>query len=90
VWRQASLAIPSKQAVAAAAPVLLTPHHAGADFATGQVVVTHLRADAVDVREVDWTRPTAIVLGNERAGERYSEVFVLINFDSIVMLVDEL
>ena len=33
-----------------------------------QVVVTHLRADAIDVREVDWTRPTAIVLGNERAG----------------------
>ena len=40
-------------------------------LAAGQVVVTHLRADAVDVREVDWTRPTAIVLGNERAGERY-------------------
>jgi tRNA (guanosine-2'-O-)-methyltransferase len=35
-----------------------------------QVVVTHLQADAVDVREVDWTRPTAIVLGNERAGGR--------------------
>lgn len=33
-----------------------------------QVVVTHLRADAIDVRDVDWTRPTAIVLGNEREG----------------------
>jgi len=30
--------------------------------------VTHLRADAIDVKDVDWTRPTAIVLGNEREG----------------------
>ena len=30
--------------------------------------MTHLRAGAVDVRDVDWTRPTAIVLGNEKQG----------------------
>jgi hypothetical protein len=56
-------------------PLCLVPlmlRDAGAAFATGQVVVTHLRADAIDVREVDWTRPTAIVLGNEKAGEQYS------------------
>ena len=35
--------------------------------------MTHLRADAVDVRDVDWTRPTAIVLGNEKAGEHSNE-----------------
>lgn len=51
-----------------AATALLALRHC-AVIAAGQVVVTHLRADAVDVREVDWTRPTAIVLGNERAGD---------------------
>mmetsp|Transcript_1994 Transcript_1994/g.4701 ORF Transcript_1994/g.4701 Transcript_1994/m.4701 type:complete len:255 (-) Transcript_1994:506-1270(-) len=35
-----------------------------------QVVVTHLREDAVDIADVDWTRPTAVLLGNEAAGER--------------------
>lgn len=33
-----------------------------------RVVATHLREDAVDVRDVDWSVPTAVVLGNERAG----------------------
>lgn len=34
-----------------------------------QVVATHLRADAVDISQVDWTRPTAFVMGNEEKGE---------------------
>ncbi|PRW57757.1 RNA methylase [Chlorella sorokiniana] len=33
-----------------------------------QIVATHLRADAVDISEVDWTRPTAFVMGNEEKG----------------------
>lgn len=33
-----------------------------------QVVVTHLAEDAVDIRDIDWTIPTAIVLGNEKLG----------------------
>ena len=33
-----------------------------------QVIATHLRADARDVRDVDWSVPTAVVLGNEREG----------------------
>ncbi|PSC73042.1 RNA methylase CR004 [Micractinium conductrix] len=33
-----------------------------------QVVVTHLSADAVGISEIDWTRPTAFVLGNEERG----------------------
>ena len=33
------------------------------------MIATHLRADAKDVREVDWSVPTAVVLGNEREGE---------------------
>ena len=32
------------------------------------MIATHLRADAKDVREVDWSVPTAVVLGNEREG----------------------
>eukprot|EP00878_Enallax_costatus_P039592 GHUV01045439.1.p1 GENE.GHUV01045439.1~~GHUV01045439.1.p1 ORF type:complete len:198 (+),score=62.92 GHUV01045439.1:707-1300(+) len=33
-----------------------------------QIVVTHLSASSVTVQDVDWTRPTAFVLGNESAG----------------------
>lgn len=33
------------------------------------MVVTHLTAEAVDIKDVDWTKPTAIVLGNEKDGE---------------------
>jgi tRNA (guanosine-2'-O-)-methyltransferase len=33
-----------------------------------QVVATHLSPNAVDISSVDWTRPTAVVLGNEKEG----------------------
>jgi len=33
-----------------------------------QLVATHLDAGTRDYREVDWTRPTAIALGNEQRG----------------------
>lgn len=33
-----------------------------------QVVVTHLSKSAVTIQEVDWTRPTAVILGNEKSG----------------------
>lgn len=33
-----------------------------------QVVVAHLSADAVDFREIDYTRPTAIMMGAEKQG----------------------
>lgn len=33
-----------------------------------QVVATHLRADAVSPADIDWTKPTAIVFGNELKG----------------------
>lgn len=33
-----------------------------------QVLVTHLSDDAVDYRNIDYTRPTAIVLGQEKYG----------------------
>jgi tRNA (guanosine-2'-O-)-methyltransferase len=33
-----------------------------------QVLVTHLADDAVDFREVDYTKPTAILLGQEKFG----------------------
>jgi len=33
-----------------------------------QVVVTHLEEDAVSFREVDYTKPTIIVMGNEKEG----------------------
>ncbi len=33
-----------------------------------QIVVTHLDAEAKPIDEIDFTRPTALVFGNERAG----------------------
>ncbi len=33
-----------------------------------QIVAAHLSADAVDFREVDYTRPTALLLGAEKVG----------------------
>ena len=33
-----------------------------------QVLVTHLSDDAVDFREIDYTKPTAIILGQEKHG----------------------
>lgn len=32
------------------------------------VVATQFDAQAVSIHEIDWTQPTAVVLGNERAG----------------------
>lgn len=32
------------------------------------VVATHMNSAAIGIQEVDWTRPTAIILGNERDG----------------------
>ncbi|GFH11335.1 SpoU_methylase domain-containing protein [Haematococcus lacustris] len=33
-----------------------------------QLVVTHLNAASIPIQEVDWSRPTAFVLGNEKSG----------------------
>ncbi|GAX77510.1 hypothetical protein CEUSTIGMA_g4954.t1 [Chlamydomonas eustigma] len=33
-----------------------------------QLIVTHLSKDAVPIQAIDWTRPTAFVLGNEKMG----------------------
>lgn len=33
-----------------------------------QIVAAHLTADAVDFREIDYTKPTAIVMGHEKRG----------------------
>ncbi|GFR41232.1 hypothetical protein Agub_g1905 [Astrephomene gubernaculifera] len=33
-----------------------------------QVITTHLSASSVTIQQVDWTRPTAFVLGNEKHG----------------------
>lgn len=33
-----------------------------------QVLATHLSEDAISISEVDWTKPTAIIMGNEKQG----------------------
>jgi tRNA (guanosine-2'-O-)-methyltransferase len=52
-----------------------TEMHSSIDDAVGvlkqhnmQVLVTHLSDDSVDFREIDYTQPTAIILGQERHG----------------------
>ncbi len=32
------------------------------------VIATHFNPNAVSIHGVDWTRPTAVILGNEREG----------------------
>ena len=34
-----------------------------------KVVATHFDPDAVSMHDVDWTQPTAVILGNEREGQ---------------------
>lgn len=34
-----------------------------------RVVATHFDPEAVSIHDVDWTQPTAILLGNEREGK---------------------
>ena len=33
-----------------------------------QILATHLSEDAIDFREVDYTKPTAIIVGQEKTG----------------------
>lgn len=37
-------------------------------LSTLQVVVTHLTKGSVSISDVDWTKPTAFILGNEKHG----------------------
>lgn len=48
-----------------------------------QVVVTHLAESSVDISEIDFTKPSALVLGNEKAG--VSEE-IIANADACVAL----
>ena len=42
---------------------------ANAKAAGYHVVATHFDTKAVSIHDVDWTQPTAVLLGNERQGE---------------------
>lgn len=42
---------------------------ADAKAAGYHVVATHMDASAIPMHAVDWTQPTAVILGNERDGE---------------------
>lgn len=46
-----------------------------------QVVATHFDPEAVSIHDVDWTQPTAILLGNEREGGQPMTVFTMLNVD---------
>ena len=50
---------------------LMVPAHAltaAYSASAAKVAVTHLREDAVNVSEIDWSKPTAVLLGNEAEG----------------------
>lgn len=49
---------------------------ADAKAAGFRVVATHMNAASVGMHEVDWSQPTAIILGNERDGEPFTSAFM--------------
>jgi tRNA (guanosine-2'-O-)-methyltransferase len=51
-----------------------------------QILVTHLSDSAVDFRQVDYTRPTAILLGSEKTGVS-QEALALADQDIIIPMV---
>lgn len=51
-----------------------------------QVLVTHLSAQAVDFREIDYTRPTAILLGQEKTGAT-AQAIALADQDIVIPMV---
>ncbi len=47
------------------------------------VVATHFDPDAVSIHDVDWTQPTAVILGNEREGDsKYKATHFCLRRDS--------
>ncbi len=51
-----------------------------------QILATHLSADAIDFREIDYTRPTCILMGQEKTGIT-SQALALACQDIIVPMV---
>lgn len=51
-----------------------------------QILATHLSARAVDFREIDYTRPTCILLGQEKTGIT-EEVLALADQDIIIPMI---
>jgi tRNA (guanosine-2'-O-)-methyltransferase len=51
-----------------------------------QILVTNLSPEAVDFREVDYTKPTAIILGQEKSGAT-PEAIALADTDIIIPMV---
>ncbi len=51
-----------------------------------QVLVTNLSDDAVDFREIDYTKPTAIILGQEKFGAS-AEALALADQDIVIPMV---
>lgn len=51
-----------------------------------QILATHLSARAVDFREIDYTRPTCILLGQEKTGIT-EEALVLADQDIIIPMI---
>lgn len=51
-----------------------------------QVLVTHLSDDAVDYRQVDYTQPTAIILGQEKHGAT-EQAIALADQDIVIPMV---
>ena len=52
-----------------------------------RVVATHFDPDAVSIHDVDWTQPTAILLGNEREGRRLTtdSTMLKVNAEGLVV-----
>ena len=51
-----------------------------------QILVTHLSPDAVDFRDIDYTKPTAIILGQEKSGATPEAIAALATAAGITLI----
>lgn len=92
VWPQENMRVLSHTSAGARNWVELETHDTMVDAVAAlkdqgmQVLATHLSDTAIDFREVDYTKPTAIILGGEKNGIT-SEALALADQDIIIPMV---
>lgn len=92
VWPQENMRVLSHTSAGARNWVELETHDTMVDAIAAlkdqgmQVLATHLSDTAIDFREVDYTKPTAIILGGEKNGIT-SEALALADQDIIIPMV---
>lgn len=92
VWDEKNQKLRGGTAMGSQNWVKMTTHSSISDAVTHlksqqmQVLVTNLSSDAVDFREIDYTKPTAIILGQEKTGAT-PEAIQLADHDIVIPMV---